>query len=388
MIEIKQVGSKKDLKAFARFAVDVLYRDCKLYVPSLYADELSVLNPKKNFSLEHCEVRCFLAYKDGKIAGRIAGIVQNKYNEISGRKCIRFSRFDCIDDAEVAKALLAAVEAFGKKKGMDTMHGPWGFNDQDREGLLTYGFDRRATYVTNYNYEYYEKLVKDNGFTDESEWLEYDFTVPEEVDERISRISERIKEKLGVRDLAESMSMKKMVKEYGYEAIEMTNAAYASLDCYVPVEGREVENIFQQFVTIINPRYFSLLVNRDDEVVGMGVILPSVANALIKSRGRLFPFGIFRLLHAISRPGRTGNGAHRGAPRLPETGRQFADDRPHHEKHHRGRHTQDRIQPRTRVQRRRAVAVDEPRTARHQAPQDFRQTNLSPTRTPQGCAFF
>ena len=98
------------------------------------------------------------------------------------------------------------------------------------------------------------------------------------------------------------MSMKKMVKEDGYEAIEMTNAAYASLDCYVPVEGREVENIFQQFVTIINPRYFSLLVNRDDEVVGMGVILPSVANALIKSRGRLFPFGIFRLLHAISRP--------------------------------------------------------------------------------------
>ena len=302
MIEIKQVSSKKQLKAFARFAVDVLYRDCKLYVPSLYADELSVLNPKKNFSLEHCEVRCFLAYKDGKIAGRIAGIVQNKYNEISRRKCIRFSRFDCIDDAEVAKALLAAVEAFGKEKGMDTMHGPWGFNDQDREGLLTYGFDRRATYVTNYNYEYYEKLVKDNGFTDESEWLEYDFTVPEEVDERISRISERIKEKLGVRDLAESMSMKKMVKEYGYEAIEMTNAAYASLDCYVPVEGREVENIFQQFVTIINPRYFSLLFNRDDEVVGMGVILPSVANALIKSRGRLFPFGIFRLLHAISRP--------------------------------------------------------------------------------------
>ena len=114
MIEIKQVSSKKQLKAFARFAVDVLYRDCKLYVPSLYADELSVLNPKKNFSLEHCEVRCFLAYKDGKIAGRIAGIVQNKYNEISRRKCIRFSRFDCIDDAEVAKALLAAVEAFGK----------------------------------------------------------------------------------------------------------------------------------------------------------------------------------------------------------------------------------------------------------------------------------
>lgn len=302
MITIKKVENKKDLRTFARFAARVLYKDCKLYVPSLYSDELAIMNPKKNFSLANCEVRCFLAYKDGKVVGRIAGILQKKYNEISGRKCVRFSRFDCIDDGEVAKALLNAVEEYGKEMGMDTMHGPWGFNDQDREGLLTYGFDRRATYCTNYNYDYYEKLVKENCFVDESEWVEYDFIVPDAVDPRILRISERMKEKLGVRDVSETMTMKEMVKKYGYEAIHMTNEAYACLDCYVPVEGREVENIFQQFVTIINPRYFSMLVNRNDEVVGMGVILPSVANALIKSRGKLFPLGIFRLLKAISKP--------------------------------------------------------------------------------------
>ena len=302
MIEIKQVKTRRELKIFAKFAARVLYRDCKQYVPSLYSDELSIMNPKKNFSLANSEVRCFLAYKNGKVVGRIAGIIQNKYNEISGRRCVRFSRFDCIDDAEVACALLSAVETYGKERGMETMHGPWGFNDQDREGMLVEGFECRATYCTNYNYAYYEKLVKDNGFADESEWVEYDFKVPEEVDPRMLRISEHVKEKLGVRDLADTMSMKDMVKQYGYEAISVTNQAYGHLDCYVPLEGKEIENIFQQFVTIINPRYFSLLVNRENEVVGMGVILPSIAEALIKSRGTLFPLGLFRLVRAISKP--------------------------------------------------------------------------------------
>ena len=302
MIEIKPVKTKRELKAFATFAARNLYRDCKLYVPSLYADELSVIDPKKNFSLAHCDVKCFLAYRDGKVVGRIAGIINRKYNEIASRKCIRFSRFDCVDDSEVARKLLSAVEQFGREQGMDTMHGPWGFNDQDREGMLTEGFERRATYVTNYNYSYYEKLVKENGFSDEAEWVEYDFTVPGEVDPRIARIAERIREKLGVTDVAETMSRKEMVRKYGYEAIQVTNAAYAQLDCYVPVEGKEVENIFQQFVTVINPRYFSLLVNRKNEVVGMAVMLPSIAEALIRSRGRMTLPGIIRILRSIARP--------------------------------------------------------------------------------------
>ena len=198
MVIIREVKTKKGMRMFADYPFR-LYKDNPCYVPSFRSDEENIADPKKNPNLEDSEIRCFLAYKDGRLAGRIAGIIQKKYNKVSGRKCIRFSRFDCIDDEQVAAALLKAVEDYGREKGMDTIHGPWGFNDQDREGLLTYGFDRRATYCTNYNYPYYEKLVKSQGFTDESEWLEYDFVIPDKVDERIARIADRLKDKFKVR---------------------------------------------------------------------------------------------------------------------------------------------------------------------------------------------
>ena len=301
MVIVQEVKSKRDLRKFARYPVQ-LYKNCPYYVPSFYADELKIMDPKKNFSLPHCEVKCFLAYQDGKVAGRIAGIIQKKYNAIADRKCIRFSRFDCIDDAEVAQKLMDAVVAFGKERGMDTVHGPWGFNDQDREGLLIEGFDRRATYATNYNYPYYQKLIEGMGFSAESEWVEYDFKIPETLDERITTISKYVQKKLELTEIAESKPMKQLIKEYGYKALSMVNDAYAVLDCYVPVEGKEMDNVLDQFATIINPRYFSLLVDRNNEVVGMGVLIPSIADALIRGRGRMTIPTIFRLLKAIKSP--------------------------------------------------------------------------------------
>ena len=301
MIEIKEVKTRKQMRRFTQFPF-MLYKGNPYYVPSFRADENIIMDPLKNPSLEKCDIRCWLAYKDGKVAGRIAAILQKQYNEISGRKCIRFSRFDCIDDEKVAAALLAEVEKYGIALGMDTMHGPWGFNDQDREGLLTYGFDRRSTYCTNYNYPYYEKLVKSQGFEDESEWLEYDFVIPEKTDERIARIAERLKDKFHVKEMVGTMPMKKLIAKYGHKALEMVNKAYAVLDCYVPVEGGVVDSILSQFATIINPRYFSMLVNDKDEVVGMAVMLPSICEAIQKSNGRLFPFGVFRLLKAMHKP--------------------------------------------------------------------------------------
>lgn len=301
MVIVQEVKTKKGMRKFADYPFR-LYKNCPYYIPSFRSDEENIADPKKNPNLEDSEIRCFFAYKDGKLAGRIAGIVQKKYNRVSGRKCVRFSRFDCIDDEEVAAALFKAVEDFGREKGMDTIHGPWGFNDQDREGLLTFGFDRRATYCTNYNYPYYEKLVRSQGFTDESEWLEYDFTIPDKVDERIARIADRLKDKFKVREAAESVPMRKLIKKYGRRAIALVNEAYASLDCYVAVEGKAVDGILAQFATVINPRYFSLLVNDKDEVVGMAVMLPSLCEAIRKSDGRLFPFGFIRVLKAIKHP--------------------------------------------------------------------------------------
>ena len=301
MITIREVKTKSDLRKFARFPVR-LYKNCPLYVPSFYSDELNIMNPDKNFSLPSCEVRCFLAEKDGKVVGRVAGIIQKRRNELSGKKNIRFSRFDFIDDAEVAEKLLAAVAAFGKERGMDTVHGPWGFNDQDREGMLVEGFDKRATYATNYNYPYYEKHVRALGFEPESEWVEYNFTIPDKVDERIKTISEYVQKKLELTEIADTAPMKKLIPVYGHRALEMVNEAYASLDEYVPLEGKEMDNVLDQFATIINPRYFSLLVDKNDEIIGMGVIIPSIADALVKGRGRMTLPTIVRLLRSIAKP--------------------------------------------------------------------------------------
>ncbi len=301
MIVIRTVKTKAQKRAFARFPLR-LYRDCPHYVPPLFADELHILDPNKNASLAECEVRCFLAEQDGEVVGRVAGIIQKKYNQIAKRKCIRFSRFDCIDDPAVAKALIDAVAAFGRERGMDTIHGPWGFNDQDREGLLTEGFDRRATYVTNYNYPYYEKRIRELGFADESEWVEYDFRMPTEVDPRILHVAEFVQRKLGIREAAESMPMRRLIRQYGYKALEMVNQAYAALDCYVPIDGKVMDTVLRQFATVINPRYFSLLLDKNDEVVAMAVVLPSICQPLQKSGGRMTPLTALRLLRAIARP--------------------------------------------------------------------------------------
>lgn len=301
MIKIIEVQTRRQKKQFAVFA-EKFYRGEKRYVPSLYADEINILNPKKNPSLSDCEVRCFLAEKDGAIVGRIAGILQKKYNAISGRKCIRFSRFDCVDDTEVARALIGAVESFGRERGMEEIHGPWGFNDMDREGLLTEGFDRRATYATNYNYPYYESLLKGLGFADESEWVEYAFGIPEQVDARIAHVAEYTARKFSLKEMADAMPMKKMIAMYGRKALSMVNEAYADLDCYVPIEGRQMDDVLDQFATIINPRYFSMLTDKNDDVVAMAVMLPSICDVLVQSRGHMTPKAIVGLLRAIKRP--------------------------------------------------------------------------------------
>ncbi len=301
MVTIKEVRSGSDMRKFARFPVKH-YRNNPYYVPSFYSDEKNATNPKKNFSLQDCEIRCFLAYKDGRLAGRVAGIIQKRRNSLAGEKNIRFSRFECIDDQEVADALIGAVETYGREKGMEFIHGPWGFNDQDREGMLYEGFGCRATYATNYNYDYYPKLIEAQGFAPESEWVEYAFKVPEKLDPRLERIAKYVEEKTGLREMAESMPIKKLVRLYGYKVLDMINDAYADLDGYVPLEGRERDNILDQFGTIINPRYISVIVDDKDDVVAFGLIIPSICTPLQKGRGRMTPCTIIGLLNAIAHP--------------------------------------------------------------------------------------
>lgn len=298
MIQIKEVKTRADLRKFAKYPIK-LYKNCPYYVPSLRSDEMNTFNPKKNFSLSNCECKGFLAYKNGELVGRIAGLINYEHNRLSGKKYIRFSRLECINDLEVFKALLGAVEEYGKQKGMEIIHGPWGFNDTDREGMLTYGFDVRATYATNYYYPYFcENMVK-LGFEDESKWLERYFHIPKEVPPRIAQLAQKLTEKHKLRDVAKTHTVKQILSRYGDKLFETLNDAYADLDGYVPVEGKARENVLSQFATIVNRRYISFLVDENEDVAGFGIVLPSIANPLIKSKGKLFPFGFIGVLKSM-----------------------------------------------------------------------------------------
>ncbi len=301
MIEIKEVKTKRQIKQFASYPLK-LYKNCPYYVPSILSDEINIFNPKKNFRLKNTRLKAFLCYKDGVLSGRVVGLINSEYNNITGVKYIRFSRLDAVDDLEVFRALIGAVEEFGRQNGMQVIHGPWGFTDQDREGLLTFGFDERSTYSTAYSYDYYPKHLQALGFNDESKWIEYKFTIPDTPYEHISGICEKLKKRHKLKDIADTMSVKEIVKQYGHKFFDAVNETYGHLDGYVPVEGKAVDNVLKQFGTIANGRYISILVDEKDDIVAFGVVIPSIADALIKNRGKLLPFGFIGILHAIKKP--------------------------------------------------------------------------------------
>ena len=303
MIEIREITDKKDVKLFATYPIK-LYKGCPYYIPSLRGDEMMTFDKKKNFSLENNFCKGFLAFKNGKLVGRIAGFINTKHNEATGQKYIRFSRFECIDDLEVFKALLKAVAKYGKENGLEVMHGPWGFNDTDREGMLTYGFDQVSTYATNYYYPYFHENLVRLGFKDESKWLEFNFKIPEEYPERLFSLAEKIKAKHNFVDISETMSVKQILSNYGDEFFDTMTLAYQHLDGYVPIEGRERKNMLDQFATIVNRKYISLLVDEKGKVAGFGIVLPSIAAALKKHNGKLFPTGFISVLRAIKKPKR------------------------------------------------------------------------------------
>ncbi|MBE5757012.1 MAG: N-acetyltransferase [Clostridiales bacterium] len=301
MVEIKEVTKKQELKKFVSFPVK-LYKDCEFYVPSLYGDEIKMTDKNKNFNLDYCDCKCFLAYKDGKVVGRVMGINSHTANENALEKEVRFSRFDAINDLEVFDALIKAVEDYGKSYGAKIIHGPWGFNDTDREGMLIDGFDKISTYATNYSYPYYHENLEKLGFTPESKWEEWRFIIPSEPDKRISELAKKIEKRLNVKDVARTMSVKKILKKYADQFFETYNESYGHLDGFIPFEGKAKDSLLSQFATIINERYLSFIVNEEGEVVAFGVMLPSLAKALVKSRGKLFPTGFIGVLSSINKP--------------------------------------------------------------------------------------
>ena len=298
MIEIIEATTKKQMLAFATFPIK-LYRKCKYYVPSFVSDEATILDPKKNLSKGTSDCKAFLAYKDGKLVGRVCGIINHKSNELNKVKNIRLSRIDFIEDFEVAKALVSAVMKYGLENGCTMIHGPWGFDDTDREGMLTEGYDQLSNYATAYSYPYYARYMNELGFEKESEWIEFSFDISH-VDPRFESIANKIRED-GYRELTETMSVKQIVKEYGDSFFDCYNKAYSQLDNFIPLTGDMKQAVLDQFATIINRKYFSVIVNKENQVVAFGVGLPHIGNSIRRAKGRML-FAAIPIVWNIMRP--------------------------------------------------------------------------------------
>lgn len=297
-IAIKPVETRRDLKRFVEYPFG-LYQKHPHWVPPLILDELHTLSPKKNPAFDYCQARYWMAYRDGKPAGRIAGIVNRRYIEIWGKRLARFGWVDFEDDPEVAEALFGAAEAWAREQGMDGIHGPLGFTDMDHEGMLVEGFDELGTLAAIYNYPYYPRTVESLGYVKDVDWVEFEVRVPERLPEKAERVERIVMQKAGVRVL-EAKKAKDMLP-YAHEMFEVLNSAFAGIYAFVPLNEKQISMYIKQYFSFIMPDYTKILLDSNNRVAGFVIGMPSLSRALQRSRGRLLPFGFIHLLRAVSR---------------------------------------------------------------------------------------
>ncbi|MFR9606986.1 MAG: N-acetyltransferase [Rikenellaceae bacterium] len=296
-VEIREVVTRSEIKRFVEFQNN-LYRDNKYFIPALLGDEIDTLSKDKNPAFERCEAVYFMAYVDGRAVGRIAGIINHLVNEKDGAKRARFGYVDFIDNAEVVDALFDAVEQWARTKGMNEIHGPLGFSDMDPEGMLVEGFDQAGTMVAIYNHPYYVDHVARLGFVKDADWVEYKIQIPAEVPERHKRIAEIVAEKYDLR-VVKYTNRKQLVADYGVKLFTLVNEAYNSLYGYSPLTVNQIQHYIDLYLPMLRLENLVLVVDKEGELIGMAVGMPSIAKALQRSRGKLFPFGFIHLLRAL-----------------------------------------------------------------------------------------
>lgn len=296
-IIIKKVSSKKELKTFIRFNYE-LYKGNPYSVPDLYDDMLNTFNPKKNAAFEFCEADYFLAYKNDRVVGRVAAIINHRANDTWQKKEVRFGWIDFIDDEEVSEALLDTVAQWGKERGMKSIVGPLGFTDMDAEGMLIDGFDQLGTMSTIYNYPYYQKHMEKLGFEKDADWVEFKMKVPEAIPEKFVRISEIIlqKYKLKIKKLK-----RKEIKEknYGQRIFDLINEVYAPLYGYSKMTQGQIDQYIKMYLPLIDLRMVSIIEDEEGNLIAVGISMPSLSEALQKAKGKMLPFGWYHLLKAL-----------------------------------------------------------------------------------------
>lgn len=301
-IEIKKVESRRDLCKFIDFHNE-LYKGNPYHVPNLYFDEMNTFRKDKNAAFDFCEAEYFMAYRDGKAVGRVAAIINHSANKKWERESVRFGWIDFVDDIEVSKALLKAVEDYGKSKGMKEIVGPLGFTDMDPEGMLLYGYDQLGTQATAYNYPYYpEHMDRMGGWEKNNDYVEYKLYVPEEMPEKYATIAKMIQKRYNLQ--VKKLKRNEIYGENGYgrKIFQVVNETFKDLYGYSKLTDRQIEQYVKMYLPMADLDLITIIEDwntPDHKVVGVGISIPSLARALQKCGGKLFPFGWWHILRAL-----------------------------------------------------------------------------------------
>ncbi len=293
-IALKEVTNRQELRAFIDFPFQ-LYVDSPLWVPPLIRDELDTFNRAKNPAFEYAEARLWLAYRDGKVAGRIAAIKHGP--ELEKEKKLRFGWIDFVDDVEVSHALLTQVEIWATELGATQVHGPLGFNDMDFEGMLIDGFEEPTTIATIYNYPYYPQHLEQCGYGKAADWLELKGKLEQDVPQKIKRTAEIVKERFHLRTVEFKSS--RDLKRYGINFFNSVNNSYGDLYGFYRLTPTESKYVVDKYLSYLSPKYISLVADENETVVAFGVAMPSLTEAFKKAKGRLLPFGFFHIAKAM-----------------------------------------------------------------------------------------
>lgn len=293
---IKEVQSRKELRDFVRFPIR-LYKDCPHYVPNLYLDEMHALT-EKNPMTRYSKTAKFLAYKDGELCGRVMAIINEIANRDWNHAEVRFGWMDFIDDMEVSRSLIEAVVAFGKKHGMTQVSGPLGFTDFDNEGCVVEGFDDISSFMLKYNYPYYGKHFEALGMTKVNDWIEYRIYVPDQVPERVSRGAAIVAERynLHIRKITKRDVRK---EQYGQKIFDLINRAYCKLFDFTVLPQEVIDSYVDTYLGLLDLRYVTLVENEEGRLIAVGITMPSLAHAVHKCRGYLFPFGWWHVIKSM-----------------------------------------------------------------------------------------
>ena len=300
MFTIRKIEKRKDIKKFVKFPTE-LYKDNPNYIPPMESDEYKMAT-KKNVHFEECSHAYFLAEdENGKVVGRIACVVMFPYNEKNHSKYARLTRFDFIDNEEVAHLLLKTAEDWAREQGMEYIHGPLGYDDLEREGLTTYGFENKGAFATGYNAPYYQKYVESFGYQPDAKWVEWRFKFPQPIDERVARIANIVEKRYGFHE-KHFKNVKEIIKLHGDDFFDLLDETFVDLYGTMPFNEKLRKQTISLFKLVLDKRYICLVFDKNDKLCGFAVTWPSLADAMKQTNGRALPFGFMKWLKAIKKP--------------------------------------------------------------------------------------